>query len=164
MLALGNYQPKEKVETPGFIIRKLEARDVYADYIAVMSSIETIKEQRGGTWPTADLTIEDDLIDLGWHQREFEAKSSFAYIITNLDNSTSLGCVYFYPVGHPMNSAATNVPDGTDVVVNMWVTQTAFDKGFYDDLYKFVEQWVKNEWPFQKPYFSNLLKPNNNAN
>lgn len=159
MFALDGYQPKEKVATPNFIIRKLEVRDVYADYIAVMSSIETIKKQRGGTWPTPDLTIEEDLIDLGWHQREFEAKSSFAYIVTGSNGTSSLGCVYFYPVGHPMNSAAGDVPDGTDAVINMWVTQAAFDRGFYNELYIFVEKWVKDEWPFQKPYFSNPLKP-----
>jgi hypothetical protein len=155
------YIPIERVETKNFIIRKLEARDVYIDYVAYMSSIEAIKKQRGGTWPQPDTTIEDNLIDLGWHQREFELKTSFAFIVTNLEGNASLGCVYFYPVGHPMNSASTNVPQATDVVINMWTTQAALDSGLYDELYRFVEDWVREKWPFQQPYYSNLLKPNN---
>ena len=159
MFSLGNYKPKERVESANFILRKLEVRDVVMDFAAFMSSIDTIKKQRGGTWPTPDFTIEENIVDLGWHQREFEFKTSFAYAVTSKDGKEELGCVYLYPVGHPMNSASTDVPDSTDVVVNMWVTQTSFDKGFYDELYKFVQNWVKDEWPFEHPYFSNPLKP-----
>lgn len=158
MLKLGTYQPKERIATDHFVIRKLEARDAKIDYEAVMSSIETIKKQRGGTWPTEDLTFEDDVIDLGWHQREFESGGSFAYAVTNIEDTEELGCVYFYPPGHPMNSTGANYPEGTDVCVNLWVTQKAFDNGLYDKLYVFVEGWLR-QWPFEKPLITNPLKP-----
>jgi hypothetical protein len=161
MFNLGSYKPSERVETDSYILRKLEVRDVIMDYAAFMSSIDAIKKQRGGTWPSPDFGLEENIVDLGWHQREFEFKTSFAYLVTTKDGKEELGCVYFYPAGHPMNSAKTDVPDGTDVVVNMWVTQVAFDRGFYDELYHYVEIWVKDEWPFQAPYFSNPLKPSN---
>ncbi len=158
MFSFKDYKPPEKIETSTFIIRKLEARDAELDYKAVMSSIDTIKKQRGGTWPTTELTLEEDAIDLGWHQREFEFGSSFAYVVTNPGGDEQLGCVYFYPPKHPMDSATVNIPEGTDAVVNLWVTQKAFDQGFYDELYHFVEHWLP-DWPFKNPYMSNLLKP-----
>lgn len=157
-LSLGDYRPQERIETPRFVVRKLLARDAKKDYATFMSSIDTIREQRGGDWPTQDFPFEEDVIDLAWHQREFELKTSFAYVVTSLDGKEFLGCLYVYPVGHPMNSAATDVPDGTDAVVNMWVSQKAFDRGFYDELYHFAEHWI-TEWPFRKPFFSNPLKP-----
>ena len=48
-------------------------------------------------WPTEDLTFEQDLIDLGWHQKEFQMRSSFAYTVVNLDESQVLGCLYIEP-------------------------------------------------------------------
>jgi hypothetical protein len=158
MFALGGYQPDDRIETPGFIVRKLEARDVYADYLAAMSSIDIIKKQRGGEWPTPELTFEDDLIDLGWHQREFEAGSTFAYLVESAADHEYLACVYFYPPGHHMTESVEDVPADADAVVNFWVTQAAYDRGFYAELYRFIEGWLR-DWPFSKPFLSNLLKP-----
>lgn len=76
-----SFQVSEKLEKPGFIIRKLCFEDAELDYEAVMSSVDLIKRTRGGDWPSPDLTFEDDQIDLGWHQREFENRTSFAYTI-----------------------------------------------------------------------------------
>jgi len=52
-----NFNVPEKLETEHFLIRKLCANDVYLDYMAVMSSIDIIKQTRGGSWPTPDLTL-----------------------------------------------------------------------------------------------------------
>ncbi len=156
---LGNFQPKEKVESEDFIIRKLTAADAKIDYEAVMGSMEAIKQQRGGSWPTPELSYEDDWLDLAWHQREFETNGSFAFVVTNKGGDKELGCVYFYPPGHPMNSTGANAPDDADVIVNMWVTNEAYKDGLYPKLWRFIEQWLKTDWPFKNPYFSNPLKP-----
>jgi hypothetical protein len=160
MLSLGDYEPKDRIETEGFVLRQINVRDAVMDFATFMTSIDAIKKQRGGTWPRPDFTIEENIADLGWHQREFEFRTSFAYLVMTLDNKEELGCVYFYPVGHPMNSADTDVPEATDVVINMWVSKAAFEEGFYDELYYYMEHWVEAEWPFKNPYFSNPLKPN----
>jgi len=89
-----NFVPKNLIKDD-YIARKLTARDVYLDYFAVMSSIDIIQEVRGGKWPEKNLTIEEDLIDLGWHQREFEFNSSFAFTIMNTEETECLGCIYF---------------------------------------------------------------------
>ena len=93
MLELGNYQPKQKIVTNSFIIRKIMAADAAMDYAAVMSSVDAIKAQRGGTWPNGNDTLEENSIDLAWHQRDFECQYSFAYVVTRLDGTEELGWV-----------------------------------------------------------------------
>jgi hypothetical protein len=156
-----NYQPKERIETPDFIIRKLEAADVERDYETFISNIDAIKMQRGGTWPDGTETLEEDRIDLGWHQREFELGISFAYQVMSPDEQEMLGCVYFYPPKHPNNGASQYEPEGIDVSVNLWTTEEAYQSGIYDKLYRFTEEWLK-EWPLTSPVITNLIKPESN--
>src|SRR5579859_3817354 len=150
-----SFTPKERVETIDFVLRKLTAKDVDMDYEAVMSSIAIIHQIRGGSWPDSTLTHEDDLIDLCWHQREFEFGTSFAYTLTNLEGTKCLGCLYIYPTSKPWITA----PEGTDAVVNMWVTQQAYDQGLYPKLFHFVQAWIAQEGPFQHVFYSNIEKP-----
>lgn len=156
MLSLSkDFKVPEKIEHPKFVCRKLCARDVYLDYIAVMSSIDIIKKTRGGSWPTSDLSFEDDLIDLAWHQREFENRSSFAYTVMNPDETECLGCFYLYPAGFRKES-----PEGSDLDVSFWVTQKEYDAGLYPELYKTIKEWLAKEWPFKMPFWSNAEIPN----
>ena len=78
------------LETDEFRLRMLTVNDVIKDYDAVMSSVEHLRK----VWPDSGwpegLTLEEDLIDLGWHQREFMNRSSFAYTMVTLDEYASL--------------------------------------------------------------------------
>lgn len=161
MLYIGSYKPKERLETPDFIIRKLTPDDVERDFTTFIASKDVIKNQRGGTWPDGTETLEEDRIDLSWHQREFELGTSFAYQVMSPDEQKMYGCVYFYPPQHPNNGAAQYEPAGIDASVNLWTTEVAYQNGIYDALYRFTEQWLK-EWPFQSPAITNLLKPKSN--
>jgi RimJ/RimL family protein N-acetyltransferase len=144
----------EKLEHPKFLLRKLCMRDAYLDYLAVMTSIDVIQKTRGGRWPSPDLSFEDDLIDLAWHQREFERRSSFAYTVMNPDETECLGCVYFFP---PDWRGAD--PKDADVDVSFWVTQRAYDQGLYQVLYKVITKWLRSSWPFKRIHFSNRVLP-----
>ena len=157
MLVPKDFKPPEKLDCGDFIVRKLTARDVYLDYLAVMSSIDIIKKVRGGSWPTKDLTIEDDLIDLGWHQREFEFKNSFAFTVMNKDETKCLGCVYFYPP--PAGMSSVGGKEDVDLNISMWVTQEAYDDGLYPRLFKAVKDWVEEKWPFKKVAYVNKENP-----
>lgn len=148
------FIPPAQLVHPQFIARKLCARDVDFDYVAVMSSIDIIHQTRGGNWPTADLTREDDLIDLSWHQREFENGSSFAYTVMNPGETECLGCFYLYPPGFRTESAA-----GADIDVSFWVTQKAYDAGLYPILYEALKDWLAKEWPFKQVFWSNSEIP-----
>lgn len=148
------FKVPDKVEFDKFIVRKLCASDVYLDYMAVMSSIDIIQKTRGGNWPTPDLSFENDLIDLSWHQREFENYSSFAYTVMNKDETECLGRFYFYPAGF-----RGEAPKGSDVNISFWVTQKAHNEGLYPELYEAIKTIIK-DWPFKKPYWSNKEMPN----
>src|SRR4051794_30515674 len=64
----------EPLATERFRLRKLSVEDVVRDYAAVMSSRERLWELfgEGWGWPPAEMTLLEDLVDLGWHQKEFE--------------------------------------------------------------------------------------------
>lgn len=147
------FKVPDNVKTEDFLFRKLTTRDVYLDYIAVMSSIDVIRRTRGGSWPTTDYTFEDDLINLGWHQREFENRSSFTYTVFTTDNETCLGCFYFYNPGF-----REEIDTAYDVDISFWVTQEAYNKGLYKKLYTELKNFIVG-WPFKNPYFSNDIIP-----
>ncbi|HVW91554.1 MAG TPA: hypothetical protein VHB74_03010 [Devosia sp.] len=79
-----------------FTLRALSIDDLERDFSAVMESAAAIKAANpGSNWPEG-LTKEKNLIDLAWHQREFEARRSFAWVIEDGDGEY-LGCLYVYP-------------------------------------------------------------------
>ena len=136
-----DFKVPEKLETQKFLLRTLTVNDVVKDYDAVMTSVARLKKVfgRNTDWPT-DLTFERDLIDLGWHQREFLRRTSFAYTVMNPAESQCIGCVYINPTRK----------QGYDAVVYLWVRDSEFEKGLDPILFDAVKEWVANEWPFQK--------------
>jgi len=135
-----NFKVPEKLETDKFRLRMLKVTDVVKDYDAVMTSVEHLQGIFGprSKWPTKDLTFEQDLIDLGWHQKEFQTRSSFTYTVMNLDESQCLGCMYIF---HPTK-------EEFDTEVYMWARESAQDLDAL--LYETVRKWISEEWPFKK--------------
>lgn len=130
------------LETERFRLRSLTVHDVVKDYDAVMTSREHLWELFGQAWgwPPADLTLEEDLIDLGWHQKEFQRRSTFAYAVMNLDETRLLGCVYVDPP----------TKRGYDAEVTWWVRSSELASGLDDDLGETVRTWIANAWPFSQ--------------
>jgi len=119
----------------------LTVNDVVKDYEAVMTSIKRIRGVFGpdSEWPSPDLTLEQDLIDLGWHQKEFQRRSSFAYTVMTPVEDQCLGCLYIYP---------SNKKD-FDTEIYFWIRDSAFGDGLEPLLYDIIKEWLKNAWPFQ---------------
>lgn len=133
----------ETLETKEFRLRMLSINDVVKDYDAVMSSADHCKTiWPSGNWPDG-LTIEQNLIDLGWHQKEFQIRNSFAYTVVTLSESSVLGCVYIEPT----------LKFGHDAVVYLWARQSELISGFEQLLYSTVKDWVNDQWPFQNVAF-----------
>jgi hypothetical protein len=133
----------EKLETEEFRLRMLTVNDVVKDYDAVISSIDELKT----IWPDSgwpkDLTLEENLIDLGWHQREFLTRRSFAYTVVSLDETRVLGCVYINPTRKC----------GYDAEIYLWTRETKLGTGLDSSLYDVVKLWLKSEWPFKNVAF-----------
>jgi hypothetical protein len=134
-----DYKVPDTLENKHFRIRMLTVNDVVKDYDAVISSIEHLREMYPlSNWPSKDLSLEQDLIDLGWHQREFQMRSSFAYTVVSLDESQVVGCLYIYP---------TSKGD-YDARVTMWVRTSVLKDGLDAILFNSVKKWISNDWPF----------------
>ena len=132
------------LETEHMRLRPLTINDVVKDFEAVVTSEARLLDvfQMPGGWPLG-LTLEQNLIDAGWHQAEFQRRTSFAFTVVSLDESEVLGCMYIYP---------TDKPD-YDAQIYMWVRHSRADDGLDQHLFETVEQWIGNDWPFTNPAY-----------
>ena len=103
---------------------------------------EHLWEQFGRVWgwPPADLTLEQDLIDLGWHQKEFQLRSPFDNAVMSPDDSRVLGCVHVDP---PEKA-------GYDAEVWRWVRVSELGTGLDAEPYATARRWVEERWPFRR--------------
>ena len=139
-LVPADFDVPEVLETDRVRLRMLTVNDVVRDYDAVVSSTDHLQATfSSGSWPIG-LTLEQNLIDLGWHQKEFQQRTSFAYTVVSLDEDRVLGCVYINPfkIG------------GYDAIARMWVRTDMLDAGLDQHLYEIVKKWLAEEWPFDK--------------
>jgi GNAT acetyltransferase-like protein len=130
--------------------------DLDDDVRGINASLDLIRRTRGGGWPTASVTAEDNYVDLVWHELEFREGYSFSYVVRR-DDGRYLGCCYLYPMGRRV--ALTDDLVRRDVDVSWWVTTEAYEGGYYVKLYDALTRWVDAELPFRSPYFSNLDVP-----
>lgn len=136
-----HFQPPTQINTETFLLRPITIHDVIKDYDAVMSSRDHLWERFGEMWgwPSANLSLEQDMIDLAWHQKEAQLHSSFNYAVISPDQSQLLGCVYVDPP----------VIDGTEADVWFWARQSELAGGLESKLEPFITQWLADHWPFQ---------------
>lgn len=133
-----NFEAPVALEMAEFRLRMLTVNDLVKDYDAVMMSRDDIVGVFGpdDDWPRQDLSLEQDLIDLGWHQKEFQNGTSFAYTVVSLDESQCLGCVYINP---------TECREA-DAMVILW---SRSNSGIESALYETVRNWIDFDWPFR---------------
>lgn len=138
-----DFKVPEKLETTEFRLRMLTVNDVVKDYDAVITSVPHLKTVwPGGKWPEG-LTLEQNLIDLGWHQKEFQIRRSFAFTVVTLDESRVVGCVYINPTRKR----------GHDAAVYLWARSSELAGGMEDRLYEAVRSWLAKDWPFKNAAF-----------
>ena len=137
-----DFKIPEIYENEHFRIRMLTVNDVVKDYDAVMTSIDHLQGVFGpnSNWPSKDLTFEQDLIDLGWHQKEFQRRTSFAYTVVKLDESEVVGCLYIYPTSKGDYNAS----------IMMWVRASEVANGLDNILFDSVKKWISEKWSFKK--------------
>ena len=139
----GDFNVPQKFETDEFRLRMLTVNDVVKDYDAVMSSADHLMAVWPGSgWPDG-LTLEQNLIDLGWHQKEFQIRRSFAYTVVTLDETRVIGCVYINPTRKR----------GYDAEVYLWARESAIGSPPDTKLYDAVDKWLEETWPFENVAF-----------
>lgn len=132
----------ESLETTAWRLRRLTVDDVDLDFDAVASSRRHLQLRFGPGWP-AGLTRRQNLVDLGWHEKEFQRRTSFAYTLITPDEDRILGCVYI---------EATHRP-GHDAEVRYWVRESELARGLEDELGSTLRHWIASCWPFRRPYY-----------
>ena len=140
-----DFQVPELFESERLRLRMLTVNDVDKDYDAVKTSITRLQGVfgPGSKWPSEELTREQDLIDLGWHQKEFQKRSSFAYTVMSPDESECTGCVYIYPSPNSVYYS----------MIIMRVRQSEVKNGLDAYLCETVKKWVRDRWPFKIPVY-----------
>jgi hypothetical protein len=138
------------LETDEFRLRPLTVHDLIKDYEAVMESVDHLKGKLSPTspWPVG-LTLEDDLIDLGWHQKEFRRRTSFAYTMMTLDEKSCLGCCYILPSDDPQ----------FDAEAFYWARQSTLASGLEERLGQVFRAWLASDWPFRRVAFPGISEP-----
>jgi hypothetical protein len=131
------FDVPERLEHQRFRLRKLTIHDVDEDLEAIHERVL----RDGAPDPWLETTRDENLVDLGWHQKEFELRRSFAYTVVAPDESRVLGCVYLYP------------DEEFDVDVRMWVRRGAWEAGLDPELEDTVRTWLERDWPFERIRF-----------
>lgn len=139
-----DFEVPQALQTERMLLRPLTIHHAVRDYDAVMTSEQRLRtvHDPGGEWPLG-LTLEQNIIELGWHQTEFQLRTSFAYSVLSPDESEVMGCMYIYPTRKP----------GYDVEITMWVRQSRVDEGLDEHLFETVEAWIAQRWPFTNPAY-----------
>ena len=130
--------------------------DLHDDVRGINASIGLIQTTRGGGWPTEPVSEDFNFVDLVWHELEFREGSSLAYVVRDAAGDY-LGCCYLYPMGRRTELSEQLL--GYDVDVSWWVTPHAYERGYYQKLYRALRQWLDQEFPFRSPYYSNAEIP-----
>ena len=127
-----DFEVPARLEHERFRLRKLTVDDVVKDLEAIHARVAP----DGAPDPWSETTLRANLVDLDWHEKEFELRRSFAYTVVRPDESQVIGCVYLYP------------SDDADTDVRLWVRQEAWDEGLDPVLEAEVRRWVAERWPF----------------
>jgi hypothetical protein len=129
-----DFEVPAGLEHERFRLRMLTVDDVVKDFDAICDRVD----HRGNPKPPFVETVAENLIDLGWHQREFGLRRSFAYTIVAPDESRVIGCAYIDP------------SDTHEARVWMWVRRDVYEDGLDPVVEATVRDWVERDWPFER--------------
>jgi hypothetical protein len=136
----------QRVPLPGgHFLRPIAGSDTALDYPAVMGSRERLWAIFGEAWgwPPADMTYEQDRVDLERHAAEAAAHASFNYALFDEAGTALLGCVYIDP---PQKT-------GGDAEISWWLVDAWAGTGLQTTLDAFVPRWIAEVWPFERPRY-----------
>ena len=141
-----DFEVPETADHSAFHLHPLRLKDAPEDYAAIMQDYRGHQSAFSDDPDVSDegrYDLHTNMAQLGWHEQEFEKRTSFTYVIRGKDESKPpyRGCVYMMP--------STKLDH--DVVIYLWVT------GAGDDLEQmvldFVKRWLAQHWPFERPVF-----------
>ena len=133
------FEVPDNLEADGFRLQQLNYDVLLQDYEAVILGAENLKAAFGlESFDPKTYTVQQEVIELGWHMGEWQRRKSFAYANMSHDGSTCNGSVYVLPT----------LKRDFDAHVIIWVIPDS-PKGFDEEVYQVVRSWLA-EWPFER--------------
>ena len=148
-----DFEVPETADAPTFSLHPLCLRDADEDYAAIMADYA---DHARHSLPEPDLSIGEtydrytNSWQLGWHECEFNNRSSFAWVIRGKDPAlpSYRGCLYFFP----------SPKRDHDVAVYLWVTTVPDpDDDLEREVIEWTQAWLKEHWPFSSPVWPGRL-------
>ena len=155
-----DFAAPERLVYEDLVARAMSRADLHEDVRGINASLDLILRTRGGGWPTEPVTEDYNYVDLVWHECEFRDGGSYTYALYEAGGGY-LGCCYLYPMGG--RTALNDERLGFDVDVSWWVTPDAYERGYYEKLYRALQHWLDKQFPFWRPYYSNADIPGRQA-
>ena len=134
-----NFKVPLKYSGNGFELKPLTIASNESDFKAVNNNVDRLGKHLN--YPKH--SKEQNLIDLGYHQKEMQKKASFTYTITRLGDTKNIGCLYIYPSDR----------QGFEVEVTYWLTREGYERGLYSVIDDEIKVWLEKSWPFKSVYF-----------
>jgi hypothetical protein len=150
------FTPPSRLVYQDLVVSAISRSHLKDDVRGINASIALIQKTRGGGWPTEPVTEEYNFVDLVCHELEFREQAFFTYVVYDTVGQY-LGCCYLYPMGR--RTDLTEELLDYDVDVSWWVTPTAYEDGHYRKLHDALRHWLKTEFAFWRPYYSNIDIP-----
>lgn len=125
-----------------WLLQPLDPSIVELDYEAVMSSRIRLRQvfSADDIWPADNMTLEENLRDLQWHDLEFQQRSSFAYTVLSLDRSRCLGCCYIY------YSSKVDF----DLDLYFWLRESESRLNLETEFGEKLKAWILEKWPVER--------------
>lgn len=147
MFVPASFEPPLGLDADAFRLEPLGPQHNERDHAAWSSSIEHILGSPGygpeSRWPL-EMSLEKNLRDLERHARDFAERTGFTYTVLDFDDDV-IGCVYIYP----------SRDDVHDVHVQSWVRESHAELDM--PLREAVADWLRRDWPFERPIYAPLL-------
>lgn len=133
-----DFQVPTSLEARQFRLRPLDFEVMLQDYAAVLEGASNIAAayERDASY-YRNFTLQDEVIELGWHIGEWRRRKSFAYAIMSHDGARCYGSFYLYPTfkrGYEAMGVLWMVP-GTPAAADPQTFAT-------------ISRWVSEAWPF----------------
>lgn len=132
-----------QAELAGVALRPLGLNDLIPDLEAVLESRDRLIGLFSPVDPWPDgLTLHQDAVDLGWHEKEFQRRTSFAWGLWRGGNY--IGSAYLYPD-----------PTGdTEAFAVHWIRTGAATAELTTAFAAAWRDWVTTRWPFARVAFA----------
>jgi hypothetical protein len=143
------FEPPLELRLAALRLEPLGPEHNERDYEAWTSSMDHIRASPGWTpsrsWPR-EMTVEQNLADLGRHARDFSERIGFTYTVLD-GRGDVMGCVYVYPADDRVH----------DAHVRSWVRASHAELDAV--LRRAVADWLASDaWPFTRPLYEPHLR------